>query len=611
MKKVFNQILASALSLGVISGNINTIPSIVKAEEFVDNGFSIANEIGLNTNSVEVAEDLEKLSILNNNAFEITVSEDNEVSQINGLLSDISVNYGSDALAVIDGISDLLGIDSTYRELKLENCTNSLYNDIYTFKQYYNGLEMVNSCITVIVDKETREPKFLNSSYNSNFSVDTTPSVSENQALGIVKEKYEDYSGKEPRLVIYTDNDNVSSLAWECNADTLTTGRIYVDAVNGGIIFEENLVNNAEDSDALSYHVDSNPLMPNVGSYSVKLDIDENANIFYFRDKSGKFAHLNGSDYWAMNEEDGDNTYTNFYTKKYGPVQRIEKTDYNYNMLYATFKYGYTNDLLREYKEETALLYNLQKAYDFYDKIFNWHGADGKGGTVYAVPAVKYMDGTYLDNAFAYFGRNLLVFGGSWQTNNGLEFAGNGADPDVVVHEFTHLVTHSKLEWGGSSNIETAALGEAYSDIMAEYADETPEWKEGTDRYNNNYDFVKYFCRDHSNPYYENYDGLINDEKAEAHNASTIISHVAFLMHKPEKDSNVIEIPDEVAMRIWYNSLDYMKTTDMDFKACRNAVINAIHDVVDKEFNGKYKNFEDDYKKTVRYAFDSVRIYGN
>jgi len=599
MKKGFNKLVASVLSVSLMAGYTNIIPnSTAMAEENTFNGFEIAGEIGLDTSSAEVAEELEQLSSFNDNGVpDITVSENNEVSQINGTLSDTGVNTKNDALSVIDNISNLLGIDNAYLELKFESCTNSLYNDIYSFNQYYKGLEMVNSGITVIVNKETREPKFLNSSYVSDFSIDTTPQISEYQALDIVRSNCGGYSGSYPKLVIYTDDNGTSSLAWECNAASLTTGKVYVDAVNGGILFEEKLVQGAKltnDGSEEHYYVDYNRLMPKAGSYYIDIDHNKSALKFFFRDKIRNIAILRSNSYY------GRYAGKDFYVYCTDDYQNIFNTNYAENVFWKTVNNDDMYQHLSDHLAETATLYNAEKAYDFYKNTFGWIGADGKGSTLNIIPDIRDRSGYSVNNAFAFNGNNLLVFGSRGWDSNGNEMSCWGSDPDIVTHEFTHLVTHAKLNWGPSLNAETQALNEAYSDIMAEYADETPEWKQGTDLYFDN-DDESLFIRNHvrpSSPQLSKYKGAGSLENTECHEAATIITHIAYIMHR-------MGIEDEVGLRIWYGSLDYLKNTKKDFAACRKAVLTAIGDAVyDPVFNGKYNDMWWDYTLMTNAAFN-------
>ncbi len=104
---------------------------------------------------------------------------------------------------------------------------------------------------------------------------------------------------------------------------------------------------------------------------------------------------------------------------------------------------------------------------------------------------------------------------------------------------------------------------------MAEYADDTREWKHGNDLYYKsttgacirNLASTQYLCLWK----YEGKGSLENEDpkkQIDCHYASTIISHIAYVMHD-------VGIEDEVGMRIWYGSMDYLKNTEMDFQACR------------------------------------------
>ena len=606
MNKGFNRLAVSVLSVSILASYTSIIPSIVaNADEIVSDGFSIAGEIGLDTDSDAVASELEQLSSINDNEVpDITVTKNNEVSQIFGTLSESDVNTQSDALDVIDEISNLLGINNAYSDLKFESCTESLYNDIYSFKQYYNGLEMVNSYVTVIVNKNTREPKCLNNTYISDLSISIVPHISAAEALNIVQCYYENYSGSYPRLVIYTDEDGISSLAWECNAETLTTGKIYIDAENGGILYEENLAQPASltyDGSEEHYFVDNNYYMPNKGSFYIELDHDTSAKKFFFRDKKRNIALIPSNDYWA---EFDKNNKVHIYTSSGGNKDEIFDTNYKSNVLSQLVYDDYDYECLKYNLSEVAALHNIEKAYDFYNNNFKWQGADGIGNTLYILPELRRKSGWTVNNAYAFNGRNFLAFGAEGAIN-GNDVAAWGADPDIAVHEFTHLVSHKKLGWGGSENVEIAALNEAYSDIMAEYADETPEWKMGNDLFFKIKDdslYIRNIVKPQS-PSLIKYNGEGSLSKTEPHDASTIISHVAYMMH-------YMGIEDEVGMRIWYGSMDYLKNAkEINFKACRKAVLEAIGDAVyDRTFNGKYNDCWWDYTLMTSAAFSRSNI---
>ena len=605
MKKGFSRLAASVLSVSLLAGNTIIIPGMVSNadEQPVNDGFAIAEEIGLDTDSDAVAEELEQISSLNDNETpDITVSDNNEVSQIFGKLSETDVNTNSDALKVIDEISDLLGINDTYSDLRFESCINSLYNDIYSFKQYYKGLEMVNSYVTVIVNKNTREPKCINNTYKTDFSIGIEPQITDAQALEIAKASCEDYMGSAPRLVIYTGEDDVTSLAWECNADTLTTGKIYVDAINGNILFTEKTVQNVKiptDGVDEPYNVNYNEYMPKVGPFSINLYHHTDTKTYYFRDKRRNIEILQSDLFWGKYDDDNK---ISIFIKEDGKTKNILDPTCNFggNVLYKYVEDDNSYKQLSNYTSEIAAMYNVERAYDFYNDIFHWRGANGRGGKLRIIPALR-DEGKYpIQNAYAFGGFNLIAFGAEFDDI----YTPWGADHDIAVHEYTHLVSHEKLGWGGSANIETAALNEAYSDIMAEYADDTREWKTGNDLY---YKSTYGAClRDLASPQspclrkYEGKGSLENEDpkkQIDSHYASTIISHIAYVMHD-------MGIEEEVGMRIWYGSMDYLINTEMDFQACRKAVIKAVTDAVfDKEFNGKYNDYWWDYKLITNAAF--------
>ena len=164
-----------------------------------------AQSIGLELNSSNAEEALSDLIDINDKDLAVAVDDNNNVTQINGVLSDDTVDNSNDAKDIIAKTAELLGIDNVNREIRLSDVSESEYNRIYTFKQFYQGLEMVNSYITVVVDKETGEADYLNSSVVSDFSINTTPSITAQQAIDAVVAKIGKTDVSSHKLAVYSE----------------------------------------------------------------------------------------------------------------------------------------------------------------------------------------------------------------------------------------------------------------------------------------------------------------------------------------------------------------------------------------------------------------------
>ncbi|QSQ26326.1 M4 family metallopeptidase [Pyxidicoccus parkwayensis] len=117
---------------------------------------------------------------------------------------------------------------------------------------------------------------------------------------------------------------------------------------------------------------------------------------------------------------------------------------------------------------------NLGRFYDCYYANFNQDSYNNAGAQLYA--RVHYLS----NYANAYWdGAGMLCGDG-----DGTTVGPPCADPDIVVHEFTHAVTDSTSDLVYSG--ESGALSEAYSDIFAAYCQSwaTGPWIMGTDVWN-------------------------------------------------------------------------------------------------------------------------------
>jgi len=293
--------------------------------------------------------------------------------------------------------------------------------------------------------------------------------------------------------------------------------------------------------------------------------------------------------------------------------------DMNRNILIGSSMSNIVSTDSSYYHDNMALLYNVGKAWDFYNDLgWDFYGSNEQ---ICITLASRFPE--YNNAKASNYG---LIFGiGGGKTQNW------GTDIDVVTHEFTHLVTQLKLGWDSTVDDETNCLMEAYSDIMGELNDGTREWKIGTNQFveNINNNNKVYSIRDIAQPnetitpdvwnddpdanltnnnFYTDYTSLrqalptlINNSGDRTYSAlgSTVISKAAYLM-----ETN--GIPAEDLKVIWYRSMDKLKdmtddTKKATFSDCRKAVL-ASTDV----FTGTKRT---NYNNIIKNAFDEVKVY--
>jgi len=535
-----------------------------------------AQSIGLELNSGAAKDTLSDLIDINDEGLAVAVDDNNNVTQIDGLLSNETVDSSNDAKDIIAKTSELLGIDNVNREIRLDDVSESDYNKVYTFKQFYQGLEMVNSYITVVVDKETGEAEFLNSSYVSDFSINTTPAISVQQANNVVNEKFNNISIIGYDLVIYSENDNDFKLAWRIKTDTIGVTEVYVDAVTSeilkDIVVDEALspvYNNRIYSNSLLLNYSDKILPENV--YSFDVDVSKEGSLYYLRDIGRNLyvcvdpSYSRAKSSWAPYESHILKSYNNQFNSS-----EVEQLG-------------------------VAVLYNVKRVYDFFNSNFGHKGFDGKNSKFYLVPNVKSTTNGRESNAWS--AGNALWFG----EGNGTTEQSFASDIDVIGHEFGHSVTGSKVQWGGS-NGQTGALNEAYADIFGEYCDNTREWQIGTDIYKKNTGKnttnKKTTCiRDLT--IRKNHNKSTNYVSIGNHEGSKVISHTAYWMDKLGIEANT-------AVKIWFTSLDYLPKggNKATFDDCRKAVVRATQKVVQNKA-------QSEYVVKVKTAFNRVHVYDN
>ena len=197
--------------------------------------------------------------------------------------------------------------------------------------------------------------------------------------------------------------------------------------------------------------------------------------------------------------------------------------------------------------------------------------------------------------------------------------------PDVIAHEYVHLVTQQILGWDagvrGNSN-ENGAVVEAYSDILGELCESNPDWKMGKNAYRYNSDGTKCirnlkdpkatvkpiskteisedeYCSNNKE-FEQRFKNAYKTEEG-IYAGSTVLSHAAYLM-------TTTGLKNDTIAKIWFDSLYlFDDPSHPTFSNCRKALIAAAEKYAsDNNYSRRGKG---EMLARIKWSFDSVNIY--
>ena len=168
----------------------------------------------------------------------IAYTETGAASEIDGIISARKIRSESDAAAVLKGMSGLLGIADFDSELIFDSRTESTYNDVYTFRQVYQGLTVRNAYVKLVVDQSSRQANFLTSSFAPGLTLDTAPEIPADAAKTILQEQLDAEVSGTPELVVFRTEDGKPHLAWHGVTDRIDASIVYLDAETGTVLHQ-------------------------------------------------------------------------------------------------------------------------------------------------------------------------------------------------------------------------------------------------------------------------------------------------------------------------------------------------------------------------------------
>lgn len=446
----------------------------------------------------------------------------------------------------------------------------------YHFDLYYKGIPVYSPVgirgISVMTHLDNSADILMTGVSNSEKirKVNTTPKITQDEAIKIAKSTMNMKSDMKLKLVLYEVNDTYVLAYYYCG-----TTICIINAENGEVITcHSNIVSSTDEFTG------------------------QNGDIHqvFYDDYEYENNYIKNA---LWDKEKNIFIYDNIHTK-----EEVKNKD---KMI--------TIDDLQSGKNKSAVdgMANTYRAVEYFEKHFN----KKFNSTVVSINVDTWKDENdkvVTDNAgceyFDIEGKKVafLIF----------PFASDKKTPqysaylDMVAHEFTHAVTGSECfettdYKDDNKYYECNALMEAYSDIFGELIE-----KEYTGQTDWKISSIRNLAEKEENTQYrykysERYTGT--KDNGGAHLNSTIISHTAYLMSK-SNDSNKYDteflLDYNQLSQLWYGSLEHLKKSEFkDFADCRYAVEKSARDLIKKGVLVKNN------LKVIQQAFDEVGVSSN
>ncbi len=170
------------------------------------------------------------------------------VTSIQGKFSNITVKTAEDALISLYSVKTLLGLEDPNTQFILDEENEDRYGKTFTFKQYYDSIEVLGYNITISAD-HTGKTSSLQSCIIDNKLIKkavptTTPKLSVSEIKQLIQEQFIEATRISSSLIIYAEQSSTAPvLAYYCyirNKMDRSMGHVTVlDAMSGKIIYED------------------------------------------------------------------------------------------------------------------------------------------------------------------------------------------------------------------------------------------------------------------------------------------------------------------------------------------------------------------------------------
>lgn len=416
----------------------------------------------------------------------------------------------------------------------------SNYNNNYKYTQTFKGIEVFGGGIVATV-KNNEASNIINYNYQIPENFNITLSNNKEDLLEIAKKQLSDTNAtlKESKLIIYPINKNEFTLAYLFE---FNVGSVIVSDTDKKVLATSTIINGND-----------------ILNKSIKQQIDENYNevIKNIEKEIEPFKQSDGSYSLVDNERNIEFYRIKDDYKTIPDYEFLEKdTQYYERITWNNKSEAISDDIYYAIKA----MQQLQKVHDFYNKEFSHMSIkENEDYTLRVFTNTSIIsDKIFTNNAALFFfnENDIRIYYGSTNEHN--------EDLETAAHEYTHGYFNRIVK--RFSDTETNAINEAYSDIMgmiieAYYENENKQI-DGISGENAS----KNFRRDIQN---SNLKLTDFNEKMESHEASMIVSKVAYLMFTNEN----LNMDINKLSQLWFNAIYKLPNHIVDFEDVERAIL--------------------------------------
>ena len=499
------------------------------------------------------------------------------ITLLSGSFTDRKILDRGSALAAVGDAAAILGIRNAEEELGSCQEATAFDNTYYRFYQEYQGIPVYGRSVIVTADTDGTGLS-LSGNYRDVGRVDIKPTVTQremedairryfSESLNISAAELDIKALDDQMLCIYDmDNGEEAHLCYSIPVTGAFSGayELIMDAHTAEVLAAV-----PELYEVLSYK--ASDVKKEYGFETVfsdnqycMIDSTRNLCVFCLNNKESMYDMKDDSGH-PITDENGDR-------------YQIEQWGEGEFLISANNVFGDTQEEKEKgYEDGAQLLIHISNIFDVY-KSFGFVNED----RIF----LYYRDGyDHGNNALGgYIREHLGVI--SMGTNTGVNCV------DVIAHEFTHFVSRKIVQWDGSN--EAGSLNEGISDIMGELIEaklsgNDPDWQ--MDSY-----------RDIRTPG----DGCISNyadynDELDSHDASTIISHAAYLMWVGDEGGAYMPLSTQDLARLFYSTL-FTVPSDCTFSQFSTLLQNTA------EIMYKQGALSEKQRDCVKYALSQVGI---
>lgn len=476
-----------------------------------------------------------------------------------------------DAIYALLAMQESFGIFASEDEYKLVSVSETANSNIYTFQQYYDGVEVYGHMLKLRTDKSGRV-ELLNSDYVPIESCDTENKISEGEAQETAGQflQQDDGFSEEAEIrsygevIYFSENDEpLIGYLFHVYMGDVSILQVLVDGVSGNV---------AGSYDMLQYDMVKNVRMQGQKVEQTLDAYQESEDTYVLKDEERNIycCEINRKKDWLGRDKNGDvelAVYERSEEKKQDGgnlptslVDALANLQRTYNYFFKTYgRRGTNNDNGELEVYNNCILYNENK-HIIYDNGA-WGNCNGEGGRIVICPK---KNDTYTISECL----------------------------DTMGHEYTHGIVYWKSHLGELDHYvnddrqksEQQAVNEGIADIFGELVEDWSDGQSGQEQsdenvYNNSCNWVHGSEEDGRNiKNCTQSEELLTDiskyqvGETDCHDASTLASYPAYLMTQGIDGKNQEKVIDTKLLgNLWYNAIDSLHNAS-GFKDLRFAV---------------------------------------